>query len=228
MRLICALICSISFVTNLYSQTLSDSLRSNSLRIGIDVLKVGSGIANGNLNSGLEFFGAYNNKKHIFIADLGTANIEKAVSNYQEISKGVYLRLGYEKNLLRRGNDHISFGGRLGSSIFQFQARDIKLTSANFNTYTFTLPPQNAFLLWVEANMSARVNILPYLGLGATIRLQRQVGRNFDDNYYPANIPGYGNFAKNVAFGFNYYVFFTIPFKQYRISDKDLKPRGAK
>lgn len=228
MRLICALICSISLALTANGQTLSDSLRTNGLRIGVDVIKIGSGLANGNLNNGLDFFGAYNSKKHIFIADLGTANIEKAVNNYQEVSKGAYLRLGYEKNLLRRGDDQISFGGRLATSIFQFQARDIQLTSANFNTYTYTLPPQNAFLLWVEANMSARVNILPYLGLGATVRLQRQVGRNFDDNYYPANIPGYGNFAKNVAFGFNYYVFFTIPFKQYRISDKDLKPRGAK
>jgi hypothetical protein len=228
MRLICALICSISFAANLFAQTQSDSLRSNSLRIGIDVLKIGNGVANGNLNSGLEFFGAYNNKKHIFIADLGTANIEKTVNNYQEISKGVYLRFGYEKNLLRRGNDQVSLGGRLGSSVFQFQARDIQLTSSHFSTYKVTLPPENAFLFWLEANMSARVNILPNLGLGATVRLQRKVGKNFENDYYPANIPGYGNFAKNVAFGFNYYVFFTIPFKQYRIADKDLKPRGAK
>jgi hypothetical protein len=228
MRLICALICSISFTANLYGQTLSDSLRSNSLRIGIDVLKVGSGIANGNLNSGLEFFGAYNNRKHIFIADLGTANIQKAVNNYQETSKGAYLRLGYEKNLMRRGDDQISFGGRLAGSVFQFQAKDIQLTSADFSSYTVTLPPKNAVLFWLEANMSVRVNVLPYLGLAATARLQRKVGQNFDTDYFPANIPGYGNFANNVAFGFNYYVFFTIPFKQYRIADKDLKPRGAK
>jgi len=210
------------------AQNVSDSVRTDGIRFGIDVIKLGQGISAGNLNNGLEGFLAWNRNKQVYVVELGTANINKAIANFQESSKGAYIRLGWEKNMMRKGDDQICLGGRLGTSIFQFQAKDIGLTSAQYGNYVITLPAKNAYLFWLEANASARINLTSWLGLGTTIRLQRKIAENFDTYYYPTNIPGYGNFSKTLAFGFNYYAFIHIPFKKYRIPPTELKPRGSK
>jgi len=173
----------------------------------------------------MEFMGQYNIDKHLFLSEMGLTNKTSTVGNYAEKSKGAYLRLGYERNFLKKGNDIFGLGGRISGSFFQHQASDLQLGDAYWGKLNRTLPAYNDYIIWLEATSSVKVDLSPYIGLGFTVRLQRKLITSYDNNYEPAYIPGYGTTNTTFTSVLNYFVYFAIPVKRFRIPQSELSPK---
>jgi len=207
-----------------YAQNITDSCRSDGLRIGIDVIKLGSSIFSKN-DFQVEFIAQCNRNKHLFLVEAGSGNRTATVGNYNEVSKGAYIRLGYEQNFIKKGNDIFAIGGRISSCFFQHQARDLNLGDNYWGQYTATLPATNDFLAWFEVTSSVKVDLAPFMGIGFTVRLQKKLFSTYQSEFEPSYIAGYGKTNSSFSPAMNYFVYFHLPFKKYRISESTLAPK---
>jgi hypothetical protein len=198
-----------------YAQNGADTIRTQGIRIGVDVGKIAYYFLTNNTNKTLEFTADMSYKKLLLVGEAGYSMLDIAREKYTYSSNGLFARAGIEHNLLKGGGDNYIFvGARYGIGQFSYQVSDIVLEDNVWGTSIVNSDQQNVTAHWGEAVGGVKVNMFGHVFLGFTARFKLRVAQSDYAQVDPLLIPGFGNPVRRNAMGFNYYVYYLIPFKK--------------
>jgi hypothetical protein len=195
-----------------------DSLRKirkpTGLRLGTDLIAIGktmfdSPLTGWELNADVDF------GRYYFAVDYGSWSRKDSLDNGYYENDGRYWRVGADVNFLLKDPDRnmVFIGFRYGRSSFNEQLT--YLTDLDdFGAIETSLSNQDATAGWLEMTGGLRVKIWKALWMGYTARLKFASSVKGDSELETYDIPGYGKTSKSIYWGFNYQVFYRIPFQK--------------
>jgi len=195
-----------------------DSLRSirklTGLRIGTDLIAIGKTIAQQPLQS-WEISADVDLGRYYPIIELGRWSREATLINGLYNNEGQYFRIGADINFLLKDPDKNMFfiGVRYGRA--QYSERvSYTLTPELFPTNQQTASNPDATAGWVELTSGLRVKVWRGFWMGYTGRMKFLPSTRHTPGFDSYDIPGFGLPFKGLYWGFNYQVFWRIPFKK--------------
>lgn len=128
---------------------------------------------------------------------------------------GTYWRAGLDVNLLKKDPDRnmFFFGFRYARSSF---SEIVNTTSSDpyFGTMQLQLTNPAASAVWGELVTGLRVKIWKEFWMGFTSRLKFALSVKGDDAVGAYDVPGYGIVGQGINWGFNYQLYWRIPFEK--------------
>lgn len=199
--------------------SLKEKIYFRSIRFGTDLLALvltGFDEYNGwEVNGDLDFGPFY------VAGDYGEVSRNMVISNGGDYSnEGTYWRAGLDVSILKKDPDRnmLFFGLRYARSSFSDRA-SLTVTDPYFGVQQYDLANPAASAVWGEMVAGLRVKIWKEFWMGFTSRLkmglsvqgneQQGVENSFLASYY---VPGYGNVSDGYTWGFNYQLYWRIPF----------------
>jgi hypothetical protein len=154
--------------------------------------------------------------KFLLTADYGTGNWTFLHDNYDYNSSGSYFKAGVDYNLLARDPELnvIYFGVKYAKGHFS-ERLNYEIVDPWYYNYSKTEDKNDIKANWIEANFGMKVRVWKqlYLGWAGRIKLAKHVNADGSSlsTYY---IPGYGKAESDSRWGFNYQIFYRIPFRK--------------
>jgi hypothetical protein len=154
--------------------------------------------------------------KFFITADYGMASWEFSRENFAYDNSGSYFKAGIDYNLIARDPDLnvIYFGLKYAHSSFD-ENFSYSMTDPFFYDYAEQISKPGMSANWYEANFGMKIRVWKdlYLGWAGRIKFAKKVSANDTsfDTYY---IPGYGLADSDSRWGFNYQIFYRIPFRE--------------
>ena len=139
---------------------------------------------------------------------------------YDYRTKGVYFRAGFDFNLLKpdksKGKYAVGIGFRYGISHFTYEIPEI--THENYWGRSVTsVPSTDEWAHFIEVTPGVRAEVVKNLSMGWTVSLKKMIDPGTGRHLKPVYLPGYGNGSKSFSPGFNYFIIWSIPFKNKRV-----------
>ena len=196
------------------ADTLRNEYLPTGLRIGTDVLSIirsytGEKFDGWEVNADVDFY------KYYLAVDYGhwERHLTLSTGNYE--NSGNYFRVGADVNFLAKDPDRnmIFFGLRYGQSSFSEQLT-YESNDVSYGPLQHELVNSNMTGRWGEIVTGLRVNLWRGLGMGYTVRLKFMPRTRGSDEFIVYEIPGYGLTANKNYWGFNYQLFWRIPFRK--------------
>lgn len=160
------------------------------------------------VNADVDFY------KYYFTVDVGSwaKTIDSETQSYT--NDGKYFRVGADVNLLLKDPDRNMFfvGLRYGHSSFNEQL-DFTATDAVYGDLVQRVTNSGAKAGWGEVTVGLRVKIWKAIWMGYTARLKVAPTVKNNGEFEVYDIPGYGLASKSTYWGFNYQLFYRIPFR---------------
>ncbi len=191
----------------------ADTVLSNGVRIGFDLSRLSYYYLTNQKFRSFEVSGDVGYKKMLFVVEAGNATIKKEDSLFNYRSNGYFARIGIERNLLKGGDDVVFYGARYAMATFNFES-DFRIPGGVWSDYQGIIDRQSFTAHWAELVGGLKVLVWRNIYFGFTTRIKVKVGFKGNENLGAITIPGFGNSSKNNAVGFNYYIFYRIPFKK--------------
>jgi hypothetical protein len=166
--------------------------------------------------------------RFMLVADVGTAQYARAwepqdtlAPLYQYNTKGNYFKVGVDVNFLKdkeantrfAKDDVIFWGLRYAHSSFTANATfDLE---DEFGVYDNTVVQSSDEVKawWIEMVAGIKVEVLKNVFLGYTMQFRFLKTFSQRETLSPYDVPGFGSGNRKNTFGFDYYVFYRIPFK---------------
>ncbi len=197
-----------------------DSLKSRGIqkptgvRIGTDLIVIGKTVFDSPL-SGWELNADVDFGRYYLAFDYGSWSRKDSIDNGYYTNDGRYFRAGVDINFLLNDPDKNMFflGFRYGRSTFDEQL-NYGTTLDDFGVIQKELSNQNATAGWGELTTGLRVKVWKQFWMGYTARMKFSPSVNGNPELETFDIPGYGKTSKSVYWGFNYQVFYRIPFQK--------------
>jgi len=194
------------------------------VKVGVDIFPLAHELF-GSDASYLEVVGEMDFKFILLNVELGTVDYSVLNEDYFSYSaKGNYSRFGVDLNVIPNdiNNNEISFGARIGMSKFEqgyaFNTTNF-MDTAEVKGNGWPLAELNyrkrgVGATWLELTNSVSVKIFKGLYLGYTIRLKMKPTVTNVGTATPYYIPGFGKNHNTSQWGFNYYVYYVLPFRK--------------
>lgn len=184
------------------------------LRLGTDLISIGTSIF-GSKFSGWEANADIDFYRYYFAVDYGNWAKTLDVDNGQYENSGTYFRVGADVNFLQKDPDHNMFfiGYRYGQSFFDDHI-SYAYTDPIYGDMSPSVGNTGLRAHWMELTTGLRVKIWKYLWMGYTARFKFAPRVGSFTEFQPYDIPGYGLYERKTYWGFNYQIFFRIPFKK--------------
>jgi hypothetical protein len=133
-------------------------------------------------------------------------------SGYYE-NQGNYWRVGADINLLMKDPDKnmFFFGLRYAQSSYN-ETASVLVGDLYYGNFRKEVSNVGASAVWAEAVLGLKVRVWKNFWMGYTGRMKFLPSVKGDTGFKTYDIPGYGLYAKSIYWGFNYQVFFNIPF----------------
>ena len=184
------------------------------IRLGTDLLsiimsQVDEEFNGWEVNADVDFY------RYYLAVDYGYWAKQLTIENGNFENSGNYFRVGADVNFLLKDPDRnmVFLGYRYGKSTFD--------QSSNYLQNFVTAPSSglsssdnNVNAHWMELTGGLRVKIWKMIWVGYTARFKFAPRASGYTEMRPFDIPGYGVFEKTIYWGFNYQVFFKIPFRK--------------
>lgn len=154
--------------------------------------------------------------KFFITADYGMASWEFSRERFAYENSGSYIKAGFDYNLIARDPDLnvIYFGLKYAFSSFD-ESFNYSMTDPLFYDYTEEISKPGMSANWYEANFGMKIRVWKdlYLGWAGRIKFAMKASANPTsfNTYY---IPGYGLADSDSRWGFNYQIFYRIPFRE--------------
>jgi len=195
-----------------------DSVRTirkpTGLRIGTDLIAIGKTIAQTPLQS-WEITADVDLGRYYPIIELGRWSREAILTNGVYNNEGQYFRLGVDINFLLKDPDKNMFfiGMRYGRA--QYSERVSYTISPDLFPDVQQLASNPAATAgWLELTTGLRVKVWRGFWMGYTGRMKFLPGTKGTVDFDSYDIPGFGLPFKGLYWGFNYQVFWRIPFRK--------------
>ena len=204
--------------TIVVSVKIPDSLRQKfyfrSIRFGTDVLALA--LSGSNRFDGWEVNGDADFGRFYLAGDYGSWSKDEVLASGGDYhNKGTYWRAGLDINLLKKDPDRnmFFFGFRYARSSFT-ETLNIASADLYFGPLQYQLKNPAASAGWGELVTGLRVKIWKEFWMGFTARMKFALSVKGDDAFGTYDVPGYGVLGKGLTWGFNYQVFWRIPFEK--------------
>lgn len=197
-----------------------DSLREKiyfrSIRGGTDVLALI--LSSSDRFSGWEVNGDADFGPFYLAADYGSWRKNEILATGGDYSnEGKYWRAGVDVNLLKKDPDRnmLFFGLRYAKSSF---TETLNYTSSDpyFGSLQYQLKNPSAGAAWGELVSGLRMKVWNEFWMGFTSRMKFALNTSGDESVTTYDVPGYGVVGQGIAWGFNYQVFWRIPFAKQK------------
>ncbi len=188
--------------------------------VGVDIYSPGREIWEPELK--LREFQADIDFRHYSLAlGYGTAEIFREEEGFQYRNEGSFWRINAEVNFIYGDHQSRLFAG-LGfarssfDDFFRFDTQDA------FNNSFIEASNQNASARWFELTTGTKIKVWKNFYMGYTVRYKFLKRVSFD-NLVPHDLPGYGMNLQDDddQFGFNYYLYWRIPFRKNTLIKED-------
>lgn len=193
-----------------------DSLREKiyfrSFRAGTDVLALI--LSQSDRFSGWEVNGDADFGRFYLAADYGRwQKDEVLVTGGDYYSDGTYWRAGVDLNLLKKDPDRnmFFFGFRYAQASYT-ETINMVSTDPYFGSLQYQLNNPSATAAWAELVAGLRVKVWKEFWMGFTSRMKFASSVKGADAFNSYYVPGYGVVGQGITWGFNYQVFWRIPF----------------
>ncbi len=188
------------------------NFRPAAIRFGTDLLS----LANTQFKegfSGWEVTADTELHRYLLVVDFGHSAETLGDDSTSYANDGNYWRIGIDANFLTRDPDKNVFflGMHYGRSRYDEHMRIISDDVFGGGTNDYVNNGMSAG--WLELNGGLKVKIWSGLWLGYTARFKFGLSDDKTREMLSHNIPGYGRTNKETAWGFNYYIFYRIPFR---------------
>lgn len=194
------------------AQKHEDSLRVDGISVGIDPIRAGMLAGK---NGSIETNVGVNRGPHWLLAEYGQRQLVQEQVRFNYKATGWWLRLGYEYNLFKQGDDALAVGGRYSFGRFSHQATNIVLEDPYYGTRTVTNgPEESARTNWLEGTATLRMRVWQGFQLGFTIRAMYRLNTKYQD-FAPLTVPGFGNATNKIQPAFNYWLIYKLPLRKY-------------
>ena len=146
---------------------------------------------------------------------------EAEVFSYR--SSGNYFKAGVDANLLldKESNSYdadgnIIFFGLKYALAFVDDEVSFQTPDNIWENSAITQRNQSLGARWLEMNAGVKVGVFENVFIGYTLRFR--FAQNYLDrsSLIPYRVPGFGNGDDNTNFGFDYYIYYRIPFRKGR------------
>lgn len=137
-------------------------------------------------------------------------------------NQGSYWRAGWDANILLKDPDKnmLYFGFRYCRSYFK-ESAFLSISDSIYGDFTQSLNNDKVRARWFELVAGLKVKVWSHLWIGYTCRLKIAPKASGYGELKSYDIPGFGLFAKTFYWGFNYQIFWQIPFPK----KNKLKPK---
>lgn len=182
------------------------------IRVEVDLAPILSIISSDSKTYSYEAAAQINiNHKYFPVIEMGYAGANKTAFNEINFAtNALFARVGMDFNLIKpkpgKTMSHNFFlaGLRLGFSNFNFDYNNITIKNDYWNeSKTYNIDNHNTTKAWFEITAGIRVEILPKIYMGWTIRNKNKFGEKKLGELSPWYIPGYG-VNKDSNWGINY------------------------
>ena len=153
--------------------------------------------------------------RYYFTVDVGSWSKTFSSESQNYSNTGTYWRVGADVNLMLKDPDRNMFflGLRYAQSSFSEQL-NYQFQDPVFGDGVRNLANPSASARWAEITLGLRAKIWKQFWMGYTARLKIAPGIKGAEQFEVYDIPGYGLASKDTYWGFNYQVYYRIPFKR--------------
>jgi hypothetical protein len=139
---------------------------------------------------------------------------------YDYRTQGFYYKAGFDINLLKpkkgQGKYYVGVGLRYGMTHFTYNIPVI--TNENYWGRSQTsVPSTDEWAHYIEFTPGVRAEVIKNLSVGWTVSLRKMIDPGTGRHLKPVYLPGYGNGSKSFSSGLNYFIIWSIPYKNKRI-----------
>ncbi len=194
--------------------TVHKSYVPTGLRIGTDVLALIR--SKDNSFKGWEINFDTDLHRYFVSVDYGYWATNQLLGNGRYTNSGHYLRFGADVNFLLKDPEKNMFflGMRYGISSFNESVQYSNTAMySGFGTNSYSRSNGNLSGHWIEITTGLRVKIVSGFWMGCTARLKFAPAVSGFGQLLPYDMPGYGIVEEAPYWGFNYQLFWRLPFK---------------
>jgi hypothetical protein len=204
-----------------------DTIWVRGVRLGYAVSSLALPFINTNRKAAVEFSIDTEWKPGLFpTGELGFENDKFSNDNINYRSNSIYLRAGYDRNMLKPNHEKLKdmffYGFRYGFSLVHQETLSYTMADSCWGSLSGSFPAKTLQHHWAEFGAGVRVAITSTIFMGFTGRVKLMLFRQKDLNY-PYIVPGFGNGANKMNFGFDYSLYFMLPLKKVKLSANTLK-----
>ncbi len=188
-----------------------------SFRVGTDLINIIKSQTQANF-SGWELNGDVDCGKIYLTVDYGNWGRKYDLPNAGKYeNQGTYWRVGGDINLLKKDPDRNMFfiGLRYGHSSFN-EFATITFTDRYFGSIQKQISNNAVTAGWGELTAGLRVKIWKEFWMGYTARMKFAPSVKGDNEMKTYDIPGYGQNVQGFYWGFNYQIFWRVPFTKQK------------
>ncbi len=193
----------------------------HSLMVGADLSRFIVPIVD-NTRYGWEISGTYEFMPDVFAkAEFGTQTTRFEEPRYHYHSNGAYTRLGVNYNYMKHidpaSSDKLFIGAMYGFTTFFQEADNIVLSSSIWNGIENASIDRHWLAAnWLEISTGMQAHIIQNFYLGWSVRFRINIWQQNNPFMQPYYVPGYGRAWSNSWVGFNYSIYYRIPFLRRR------------
>jgi Domain of unknown function (DUF6048) len=229
--LICKLICLLIGPYAAFCQEEKPEMKRDftpaALRIGISVTDLLQPFIYGNLEKAYAVQADLSIDRFMLVADVGAAQYARAwepqdtlAPLYQYNTKGNYFKVGVDVNFLKdkeantrfAKDDVIFWGLRYANSAFSANAT-FDLEDSVWGDFIVMENHDKLRAWWIEMVAGIKVEVFRNVFLGYTMQFRFLKNFSQESPLTPYDVPGFGSGNRNTVFGFDYYLFYRIPFR---------------
>jgi hypothetical protein len=193
--------------------TVKNKFVPTGIRVGTDVIALIKSSTQDNF-TGWEVNADVDFNRYYLNFDYGSwgRNFASDSATYQ--NEGRYWRLGVDVNFLLKDVERNMFfiGLRYGRANYSEQMTIVSQDDI-WGDFTNSYNNPNVTARWLELTSGIRVKMYKFIWLGYTARFKFGLKRQGEIAMLSHDVPGYGRTDKETAWGFNYQLFFRIPFR---------------
>lgn len=159
--------------------------------------------------------------------NIGYLNYKYSQYNYSYMTKGNYVRLGIDFNILKpeksMGKYWAGIGLKYGLS--RYNSETPGLSKENYWGLTNTsIPARKNWGHFVEVDPGVRAEMFKYFTIGWTVSLRMLVHAGGSKDLRPIYLPGFGDASKTISAGLSYFLVWNIPYKKITVIQKIEEP----
>jgi hypothetical protein len=197
------------------------------IKVGADIIGPGYYIYDHN-NLTIEGFISVDidtNKAVVF--ETGYHDFKYTQYNYDYQSKGLFFRMGMDFNFLHpqvsKGQYYAGVGLRYGLTVYSYEVPILEYDNY-WGTATSSISPSTHAAHFIEVSPGIRTELFRNFSIGFTVRLRLLIYTGTSADLKPIDIPGYGNGTKRLSPGLNYYLIWSIPYKNRQQATGNRQP----
>jgi hypothetical protein len=205
-------------LSRVYAQdTIMVSLK---IKVGLDV----SGPAiyfTGKNNLSTEAYVSYDlNEKTSAALNAGYVRFNYSQYNYKYVTNGIFVRSGVDVNLLKPkkslGKYWVGVGLRYGLSRFSSEFPSFQQDNY-FGTISSSIGKRTDWVHFFEVSPGVRSEIFKNFSMGWSISVRLLLYSTSGKDLKPIFVPGFGNSAKMLSTGMNYFIAWNFPYKKKQV-----------